>query len=333
MVHDPKQITETAFLLTPAFQELVREKNLDAETIARVSKRIEQLRAGLAPELEFICVVNWLGNCLALHRLDQLPMPKYRADQSMRVPDVLAIPVMNGKRVPVLIEVKKCEDDKIVWREDYLQELLAYADALSMPLLVAWKRLHIWSLTDVRHFEKRVTAFHLPWEKALKENLMAKLFGDLMIVLTDQIAFFMDADITSDEPVPPLPSLLVGTYTFTITAAGFLLNEQPIKVRDELKRFVMLQANENRVERTSERSIRNTYRPDEDSMSSLSDYGLTMLLWNEEERDKADWETIARNKIEPPAATMRDALRAGLKDGVVRYVLEQSPHTVPDFLR
>lgn len=157
--------------------------------------------------------------------------------------------------------------------------------------------MHIWTLTEAKHFEKRVSAYHLSWEKSFKENLMAALFGDLMIVLTERIAFFMDADITSNEPLPPLPSLLPpGEYTFKITAAGFLLDDKPFKIRDELTWLVMLQANENRVERTSERSVRNTYRPNKESLLSLTDYGLAMLLWNEEDATKQTGKRLRETK-------------------------------------
>jgi Holliday junction resolvase len=186
------------------------------------------IEAGLSPELEFIAAVNWLGRTLTVNRIDQTPLHRYHdGGPESRVPDILSIASIDGNSVPLLIEVKKSAKDPMKWSDKYLSGLRVYADTLKLPLLIAWKYHHMWTLTDTHHFEKKVQAHHLSFEKAACENLMSQVFGDLMIVLTQRVALFIDGEVTSEAPLPPLPKLLpAGDHTLTIRDAGFLLARQ-----------------------------------------------------------------------------------------------------------
>ena len=76
---DPR-ITELAFRVLPVARELARELGygtpVEAEVVTAVSKRIKGLETGLAPELEFVAAVNWLGQTPAINRIDQTPLPR-----------------------------------------------------------------------------------------------------------------------------------------------------------------------------------------------------------------------------------------------------------------
>jgi hypothetical protein len=202
---------------------------------------------------------------------------------------------------------------------------------LNLPLLVAWKRGHIWTLTDSRHFKKKVTALHLDWKQALTENLMSLVFGDLMIMLTQRICFYMDAEIATEEPLPQPPDLIQpGQHTMTIKGAGFLLDGSPINLSSGLGLLLMCSPMDNAVMVTGEKTIRVTYTPEPDTTFSLTDFALMLLLWSE--KDEPDWDQVVRNAIPLSSEGVRAALEEGLKTGVVRYVLQQTPVTVPDFL-
>ncbi len=334
---DPR-LTRLAFIVRPIARELAHELKddgqVEADVIRTVAARITTIEAGLSPELEFIAAINWLGRAAIANRVDQTPLPKYRdADPNFKVPDVLCIASLeNGRSVPLLIEVKKSTQDPIVWTDKYLNGMKAYAEALHIPLLLAWKHHHFWTLTDVLHFEKKVDSHHLSFERACRENLMSSIFGDLMIVLTQRITFFIDAEVSANGELPAMPALLPeGAYTFTIRGAGFLLDGNPIELRSELAWLLFRAPTESEVTRTSQNTVRILYSPEAESMFSLMDFALMLMLWNEGETP--DWEMVVREKIGVAADEVRKHLLAGIDLGVVRYILEQQPHTIPEFLR
>src|SRR5436305_7192733 len=165
---NPNEITELAFRVEETYNIALRQQNLTPESLEEVARRMQQIRAGLAPEREFVAAVNWLSHVSTIHRLGQTPLPTYNGKRSLRIPDVLAIVRYSGHLVPVLIEVKATKEDVLVWSEEYLQSLQRYASAVKLPLLIAWKYLHIWALTEVRQFKNQKTAYHLDCNTAMR---------------------------------------------------------------------------------------------------------------------------------------------------------------------
>ncbi len=247
----------------------------------------------------------------------------------MLVPDIICVVSLDGKSVPLLIEVKKSTRDLLVWNERYFSALRAYADTLKLPLLIAWKHHHFWTLTDTRHFEKKVQAYHLSFEKACRENLMSQVFGDVLIELTQRVAFFIDAEVSGELPPPPaiLPE---GNHTITIRGAGFLLDGKPIDMPSELAWLFFRAPDENVVDRTGDTTVRILHTPRPETVFSLMDFALMLMLWNQ--GDNPDWERVVREEVAVTAEDVRRQLRAGIDAGIVRYILEQQPNTNPDFL-
>jgi hypothetical protein len=64
---------------------------------------------------------------------------------------------------------------------------------------------------------------------------------------------------------------------------------------------------------------------------SLTDLALMFLLWNEKE-EEPDWDRVVREPVPISAENVRAALNDGLQAGVIQYVSQQTPGTVPDFL-
>lgn len=233
--------------------------------------------------------------------------------------------------LPLLIEVKRCSDSKLVWTEKYLSGLRNYAETLKIPLLVAWKHEHIWTLTDTRHFAKKVQSYHLDWITALRENLMSIVFGDLLIELTQRSSFYLDAEVTDGSlplPKPPTP-IQPGWHTMKIQGAGFLLDGKATTLSNELTWLFFRAPDENRVNVTGENTVRVIHTPQPKTVFSLTDFALMLLLWDE--KDEPDWEHVVRKAIPIAASNVREELRKGIETGVVQYVLEQVPATVPDF--
>ncbi len=332
---DPR-LTGLAFRVLPVVQDVARELGKgasDAEVVGAVSERVKTLEAGLAPEKEFISAVNWLGRVSAITRIDQTPIPASRPEAAtMKLPDILCVAVVDDRQVPLLIEVKRSESE-LVWSEKYLSGLRAFSSALNMPLLVAWKYHHIWSLVEVRHFEKKVEAYHLTFERAMKENLMSKIFGDALVMLSQRIAFCIDAEIL-DGPVrlPQPPELIPpGPYNFKIKGAQFLLDDGPIELPDELAWAFFRAPDDNMVTVTGNNTVRMIHTPVADTSFSMTDLALMLLLWDQ--NDEPDWEAVLRKSIPISASNVREKLHKGIGMGVVRYVLLQRPVTEPEFLK
>jgi Holliday junction resolvase len=313
-------------------RELGRGSPVEAEVVTAVSKRIKELEAGLAPELEFVAAVNWLGRTPAINRIDQVPLPPCHGSAAeLKVPDIICVASVDGRTLPFLIEVKRSSEAKLAWTEKYLAGLRGYAEALKIPLLVAWKYGHIWTLTDSRHFEKKVDSYHLDFGKAVAENLMSLIFGDLLVQLTQRISFYLDAEISDGcSPLPQPPNLIPeGWHTMKLQGVGFLLDNEPIALSSELTWLFLRAPTENVVNVTGEKSVRVIHTPQPDTGFSLTDFALMLLLWDE--KDEPDWEHVVRKAIPISASNIREELRRGIEIGVIKYVLEQKPVTVPDF--
>jgi Holliday junction resolvase len=334
-LNDPR-ITDLAFKVLPAAKEIARELATqgvaEADVLSLVSQRIKTLESGLSPEMEFIAVVNWLGRTRAISRIDQTPMPRCNDFvPELKVPDIICLTSLYETTLSLVIEVKRSDDDKLVWTEKYITGLRRYAEVNRAPLLVAWKHHHVWTLTDVRHFEKRVTSYHLSLKKALAENLMSIIFGDCLVMFTQRISFYLDGEIKGVSlPLPQPPKLIPpGDHTIAILGAGFLLDDKVIDLPNELSWLFFRAPDENVVKVTGEKTVRVHYTPTPDTVFSLTDFALMLLLWAEPEQP--DWDNVVRKEIPISAAKTRQALRNGINLGVVRYVLEQMPVTQPAY--
>src|SRR5262249_2555247 len=129
--------------------QLVDDPDPDA-----IARRLEQLRRGLAPEDEFALVLSWLGKCRLVHKLGQEQLPLVSI-HDYRVPDFVALFEHDGKTIPTLIEVKKTDPpDPLSFEPGWLSlkpGLLRYAEALGLPMLIAWKHRTFWTLFEMRH--------------------------------------------------------------------------------------------------------------------------------------------------------------------------------------
>jgi Holliday junction resolvase len=136
-------------------------RKLDA---AALTEKIQRVHKGFSVEYEFAAIASWLGRCSLVSQLDNVlhMSAKYRA------PDFMVVANHKGLEVPFLVEVKSKDADKLVWSAKYLESLQAFAALVKLPLLVAWKRGRLWVLADSTLMLKRVTAFHLSFEEAMK---------------------------------------------------------------------------------------------------------------------------------------------------------------------
>lgn len=327
---DPQLITEWAFRLLQNHNELSKEDELTPEVLELVAKRIQRIRAGLAPEIGFMASVNWLSNVVAIHRLDQTPLPRYYDGDEIEPPDLLAVVQYQHKLIPVLIEVKTTNDKQLVWREDYLHKFQRYAEIVQMPLLVAWKRWHIWSLFEANHFQKKVSAYHIDFNTAMRQTLMGILFGDALVNLHERFQMFIDA--VTEETIPDHHDFIPESgYRMTIKNAGFMIDKKEVKVSRELSWIFHLGAVKDEISRTGDHSIRIEFAPDNNNAFSLSHLWYKVATFGAKDKEP-DWEQIMRKPLSISIGDVRRELSTGMETGIVQHVATISPNTVPDFL-
>jgi hypothetical protein len=91
---------------------------------------------------------------------------------------LLAIFRRDGRRIPLLIEVKSKKKNTLSFQPDYHDRLRRYADQLELPLLVAWKFHLYWILFEFSHLKKVRKNWNISYDHAAKENLLGVLAGD-----------------------------------------------------------------------------------------------------------------------------------------------------------
>jgi Holliday junction resolvase len=326
---DPKRLQDVAFRFIRDIYRLPTPA--DAE-LGILVKRVQEIHAGLNAEKEFFALVSWLGRCATINQIDHRKMPVEGAAENLRPPDFVAVCRYNEKLVPVLIEVKTKDDDKLVWSHEYLTSLRGFAELLHLPLLVAWKRQGMWVLADTAHFQKRVTAYHLSFDTALKENLMSVMFGDALVVLKESFQFVLDAEVS--EPLPEEGLIPEGTYKMKIKGGGFFIDDQRANdLSDEQAWLFMSCPDDNHIVRTDTNLVRIIHQPQSETSFPLFHVLLTQLAWDKADGADIDWnEEISRPPLPSSGTRLREALHEGLELGTVRYVLEQVPNTTPKFL-
>ncbi len=323
---DPQELSKAAYALYPHLSA-----SDGGETGEALAKRIESLKKGLMPEDEFAATAMWLGNCAAIHHIDQTPMPLQVGRDEMRAPDFLAFPIVNGQPRPVLIEVKAVDEMAVDWSDKYLKSLRTFAELLNLPLLVAWKWRDLWTLVDHHHFEKNVTAHRLTSEKALKEDLMCALFRDLRVMMNPEVELIFDMEILDEISGDAGDLIPAGMLGMKIVNAGFYRNGE--KMTDEFGLMLFLAAPEDEeFRRTGKQTCQQVFRPLRDSSFTLSRVLIAQLSLGAKDGELNWHQILAKGEFPSKGSDVRDSLRAGLDHDFVRYVMDTVPHEWPDFL-
>ena len=325
----PDEISQLAFLLYP---DVVKSKP-DAVLTESLAQRIRRLQDGLEPEDEFAATVAWLGNCAAIHRLDQTPIPLPVLGEKMRAPDFIAFPMVCGKAFPVLVEVKSHHGAYLGWSESYLNSLRAFSDCTRLPLLVAWKCGALWFLVDHSHFKKNVTAYRLELATAVVEDLYCVLFRNLRIQMHPELEFILDMEIIDEMPGNKDTLLPDGTIGMKIAHAGYYRSGKEIKDYDHKFSWLAFSTpDEAELRRTGKQTCQQIFRPLADEGFELSNV-LTTRLSIQRGDEPIDWHSVLRQgEFGSSGRKFRALLQGAIDKGFVRYVFDIIPRTWPSFL-
>jgi len=142
MESDKDELYKAADLAYKIYQ---REKGTSVDLDPNdIKNKLRQLISGLPAESEFAALALWSGYCKFIHKLDRDILPK---DCKYKIPDFLCVFEIDGKTIPLLVEVKTSRKQVRKFGEKYCSSLQSFADYLGLPILIAFE----------------LTSFNHPW--------------------------------------------------------------------------------------------------------------------------------------------------------------------------
>lgn len=322
----------SAHLVYEAIQRLGRDA--DAEQVADAVKRLE---LGLPAEDEFSVLLCWLGRCRLVHKLDQQQAPP-PSKEYYRIPDLLVVFDLDDHRIAALVEVKATERDSLSWRPDYYEALQRYGEQLGLPVLVAWKwkRAGLWTLFELRHFERAVTNYKLAFKTAATQNLMGLMAGDFLVAFKSGAGLHikmrrvekLGGDLGENE---------VQAETLVRVEDAYFTNGEGTRVELLGPGLwpLLLSAPLEEESLVDEGYITQRFVVPSEAAAEWAHRALPVLLefFRGDQDRPLNWRSILLNQPLPiECSALRKGADEGMSEGFVRYVLKQEPIARPDFL-
>lgn len=319
---------DLARLFHEALEELAWKA--DAQQIAEIVRR---LNVGLPAEDELMVVSNWLGKCDMIHKLDQQLVP-VQAREKYQVPDLIARFSTQSNGSPVLIEVKCKGSNTLSFQPGYLAKLQAYAEMMAMPLLIAWKFHSIWIVFEPRHLKKAKKNFNISLNDAMRENLFGVLAGDFAFKVAQgagvHLCFRKETlveAVKTDNNLRETWQTRCVAITFTGRGGGVVE-----KVSPEVQALLATWDLET-VEEQDEEYIWIRHTAPAEGMRFSHSALVSILNWALPQGESISWREELRTEKVSTLADFRSATVKGLKEGIVHLILDQKPHTWPDFVQ
>ncbi len=311
-------------------QEVLTELGYSGDAAA-VARKVKRLNLGLPAEDEFSVICAWLGRCRLVHKLDQAQAPLSSRD-TFQVPDLLAAFEEGG---PVLIEVKSKKSPKLSFRPDYLGRLQAYAALVGRPLLIAWKFHSLWTLFDARHLQLARTNFNITHERAMKENLLGVLAGDVAYVLRPGAGVHFE--FAKEELISVGGDAENFTETWQMRVSEVFFTDGDGARRGDLHgetQQLLATWDLQTDEAHSPTSVRKSFVAGDGGVQFAHVALVHLLNWEGGGTGPPSWRQLLQApKITRTIEDFGRALQRGLGEKVVRYVFHQQPQTARDLLR
>lgn len=307
------------YLLHEAIQQLGWDSDVQA-----LVKKVRGLERGLPYEDEISFLFNWLGRCRMVHKLDQFQIPPASRAQ-YQVPDLVAFFDHRGQTVPVLIEVKSCEESSLSWKPDYRERLSRYADSLHLPLLIAWRHKTLWTLFEATNLRRAKKNFNIRFEDALKQTLMCKLAGDFSFSFRKGAGLHLNVQ-KKGRAGDEIEGVIVDAYW--TNGDGRRFNN----VQGLMPLFLSSYQEQNVTETDSH--IAFDYVTTDEHNAQFAHRALVSLLRFSTDRGQLIWRHVLDESRVPPLVRveLRSAAREALKLGFLQIVANIRPATAPAFI-
>lgn len=298
----------------------------------QLAERVRRLDLGLPAEDEFMVLCAWLGKCQLIHKLDQVQLPAASSER-YQVPDLLAaFSAQIGGR-PVLIEVKSKNERKLSFKPDYLDRLQNYAGLMDAPLLIAWKFHSVWILFEAKHLKKAVTNFNISFDLALKENLLGVLAGDVAYKIGARAGIHLRVE--KEELIDTTETAGQFTETWQMRVSEVKFSDRNGQMLDRLSSETQTLFTTWDLETSEDHADGHIWIRHVATGDGLQ-FGHTALVrllhWQLPEGAKLSWRQQFRKTRITSLTDFRGALTKGLEEKVIHLILDQVPHTMPDFV-
>ena len=204
-----------------------------------------------------------------------------------------------------------------------------------MPLLIAWKRLGIWTLFEARHLTKAQKNFNIRFGDAMKENLLGVLAGDVAYKIAPgagvQLRLKKEKLLTveeNDNSFTEQWQMRVDKVGFT-SAGGF-----PTKDLDDEVTTLFTTWDLTERQNHTDTHIELQFLASDDDGMMFGHMALVHLLnWTLPEGATINWRhAIRRDSAVSNMTNFGQALQRALEQKVVRIILNQQPQSCPGFL-
>lgn len=314
-------MTETASRAHLLFEAAERMGWSNAAEVAEFARRLDR---GLPAEDELAVIFHWLGRCKLVHKLDQFLYPP-GSSANYRVPDLIAVFDVDGASVTVLIEVKKSLRPSLSWKPEYQAGLLAYADLLGVPLLIAWKYRTFWTLFEARHLRKATKNLNISFSKAMSETLLGLLAGDF--------SFSFQAGVGMHLKMRKLKKTDDG-FDGVIEEAYFLNSrgERHTGAGGIMQLFACI--DQEVVVKEDDMYVTQSFVVQEEGHAEFAHRALVTLLetFDEVSRPVLWRQILYKDQLPLPPTSPQEVAKKALDAGFVRYILNIRPRTHPSFV-
>lgn len=304
-----------------------------AADASQVARRVRRLDIGLPLEDEFTVVCGWLGKCRLLHKLDQQQIP-LRSRDTYQVPDLLGVFSTQNSERPVLIEVKSSRKQTLSFTESYLRKLEAYANLLGAPLLIAWKFHSLWMLFEARHMTKAVTNFNIRYGKALAENLLGALAGDVAYKVGAGVGLHFS--MRKRELIKSHTEGAVQTEEWLMEVEDVMFTDRDGARRTDLEGEVQALVATWDLEEKQEHSathIKRSFVAESESIQFAHVALVRLLHWELPHDGKPNWrKLLGAERVSRNIEDFSSALKTALKQKIVSHIFHVRPQTMPDFI-
>ncbi|MSQ21753.1 MAG: hypothetical protein EXR53_00370 [Dehalococcoidia bacterium] len=173
--------------------EALKESGRGAPAPEQIREKLVSLLRGLSIEDEFISLCLWSSRHLLVHKLDQ---EVFSAAADFQMPDILCIVSYEEKQIPFLVEVKTSAKPRKRFSKGYVEKLMRYADAVRLPLLVAYKYTGfgarpLWSLFEIRQMRTASGAYRIVMPEMIKHDLTGVLLGNFHVQIWEGTSICM----------------------------------------------------------------------------------------------------------------------------------------------
>lgn len=305
--------------------------------VDQLINRIKLLELGLPAEDEVSFLVNSFGRCRLVHKLDQLQVPR-ASRRDYRVPDLLVVFDYKGEALPVLVEVKHSRQPHLSWRDDYMCSLVRYSTMLNLPLLIAWKCHGLWMLFEFGNFAPSGSRWRIDLNLAMKQNLLGILAGDFFLDLEPGVGlhFVMRKEqileeIRTSEHTTEQHWRIVVEDAYWTNGRGERMDTDNL-LGSLMCFFLALDPEDQGA--VDDTHIRQSFVVSKEQTSCFAHRAfVSALQFIGAVDDQTRWRRVLEQEIQPVSyADVRSAAEQGTRNGTVRYVMDQVPRDLPEFL-